>query len=57
MERAGVCPFGGMCLCAHGLDELRPRAPRPMPTYESRPCQAFFSTGGCPYGARCECLH
>ncbi|GAQ85973.1 CCCH zinc finger-containing SAC3/GANP/Nin1/mts3/eIF-3 p25 family protein [Klebsormidium nitens] len=54
-ETAGVCPYGGACQFAHGLEELRPVI-RP-PSFKTKQCEWLASGRECPYGRRCHFKH
>ncbi|KAL7520235.1 hypothetical protein ACHAWX_004968 [Stephanocyclus meneghinianus] len=62
------CPWGVSCNFAHGEHELKFRystlllmeSSGQIPnayTYLCRPCLTFVSTGACPFGRRCTCIH
>lgn len=50
--QAGGCEFGGKCVFAHGIGELRVRG-----RYKTKECKQFFTLGYCCYGERCQFRH
>ncbi|KAK0413516.1 hypothetical protein QR680_006850 [Steinernema hermaphroditum] len=58
----GICRFGGRCLFAHSVSELRVPSV-PMGTtqrnnkYKTKLCNKYHCLGICPYGSRCLFVH
>ena len=54
-ERDQKCVYGGNCIFAHGLKELRPKTS--FDNYRTKECATFHRQFCCPYGFKCQYSH
>ena len=49
----GFCPYGSMCMFAHGVQELMMH----QPVLKAKKCRNYHTHGYCRFGVRCNFRH